>query len=152
MARSWRIVRAARAADAFSGEGARQFGGRWNSAGVPIVYASEHQSLAALEILVHLQPRLPLAFVVFEIEIPDDLIARLPPAPLPQKWRVEPPDTGTMQIGDAWFRAAQSAVLAVPSAIVPEESNHLLNPQHSDYLRITIHPPRAFSFDPRLIS
>ncbi len=151
MLECWRIVRRERAADAFTGEGARQFGGRWNSPGVPIVYASEHQSLAALEILVHLQPRLPLEFVVFRLAVPDDLIARLPDSALPLEWRAEPPRLPTMQLGDAWYRESQSAVLAIPSTIIPEESNLLLNPRHPDYPRITIHLPHAFSFDPRLV-
>jgi len=151
MASAWRIVRKARAADAFSGEGARQYGGRWNSPGIPIIYASAHQSLAALEILVHLQPRGSLEFVAFRIELPGELITRVSIPSLPTGWRGEPPGLATMQIGDEWARAGRSAVLAVPSAIIPEEVNHLLNPAHPDYRQIVIHPPEAFTFDPRLI-
>ena len=151
MAGAWRIVRRARAGDAFTGEGARQFGGRWNSPGIPIVYTSEHQSLAALEILVHLQPRLSLDFVAFRLALPDELISYLPLSGLPAHWRVEPPSGATMKLGDTWFRDGRTAFLAVPSAIVPEERNFLLNPLHPDYSKIGIQAPQAFSFDPRLI-
>lgn len=151
MVRAWRIVRAARAADAFTGEGARQFGGRWNSPGTAVVYCSEHQSLAALEILVHLQPRGSLRFVAFPLEIPDAIITRTEAAVLPPHWRVEPPGAGTMQVGDEWAKGARSAVLAVPSTIIPEETNYLLNPLHPDYPRIALRPAQPFSFDPRLL-
>ena len=151
MIRAWRIVREARAAEAFSGEGARQYGGRWNSPGVAIVYASEHQSLAALETLVHLQPRGSLRFVVFPVEFADDLVERLPNEALPPSWRSEPPGAATMQIGDAWAQSGRTAVLALPSIVVPQEINFLLNPLHPAFSRISIKKPIEFSFDPRLL-
>jgi RES domain-containing protein len=151
MLRAWRIVREARAAEAFNGEGARQFGGRWNSPGIPVVYTSEHQSLAALEMLVHLQPRFSLRFVVFPVEFEEDLVERLPDSTLPTHWRVEPPGAATMEIGDSWVRASRAAVLAVPSVVVPQETNYLLNPLNRAFARIRIGKPFDFSFDPRLL-
>ena len=148
---AWRMVREARAAEAFTGEGARQFGGRWNSPGVAVVYASEHQSLAALETLVHLQPRGSLRFVVIAVEFAEDLIEQLPATLLPAHWRGEPPGAATMEIGDAWVRAARTPVFAVPSVIVPQERNYLLNPLHADFRRITVREPLEFTFDPRLL-
>ena len=152
MASAWRIVLPARAADAFSGEGARRFGGRWNSPGAAVVYASEHASHAALEILVHFQPITPRArFAAFRLDFPDTLITRIPAAELPAGWRGSPPGPDTMQLGDAWLRAGRSAVLAVPSAIIPVETNFLLNPAHPDFRRIRIAKPEPFTFDPRLL-
>ena len=69
---------------------------------------------------------------------------------LPKDWRSEPPGTGTMRLGDLWFRESRSAVLRVPSVLVPEEANYLLNPRHPDYERISIVKTREFFFDPRL--
>jgi RES domain-containing protein len=151
MIRAWRIVREGRAADAFSGEGARQYGGRWNSPGVSVVYTSAHQSLAALEMLVHLQPRISLRFVVFPVEFEDHLVEHLRDDALTAHWRVEPPGSATMEIGDAWARTSRAAVLAVPSVIVPLETNYLLNPLHPAFGRINIEKPFDFSFDPRLL-
>lgn len=152
MASGWRIVSAGRAADAFSGEGARRFGGRWNSPGAAVVYASEHASLAALEILVHFQPIVPGArFAAFRLDFPDALIAHLRSTELPAGWRGSPPGPETMNFGDAWVRADKSAVLAVPSTIMPVETNFLLNPAHRDFRRIRIAKPEPFTFDPRLL-
>ena len=151
MIRAWRMVRLERVGEAFSGEGARQFGGRWNSPGVSVVYTSEHQSLAALEMLVHLQPRGSLRFAVIPVEFEEELIERLPDTALPAHWRVEPPGAATMAIGDEWARAARAAVLAVPSVVVPQETNYLLNPLHPAYDAIGIQKPFDFSFDPRLL-
>jgi RES domain-containing protein len=152
MISAWRMVREARAAEAFTGEGARQYGGRWNSPGVPVVYSSAHLSLAALETLVHLQPRGSLRFVVFPVEFDEALVERLPASDLPLQWRTEPPGGATMTLGDAWSRAARSAVLAVPSVVVPQETNYLLNPLHPAFGRISIKQPLDFSFDPRLLA
>ena len=151
MASAWRIVLSARAADAFSGEGARRFGGRWNSPGAALVYASEHAALAALEILVHFQPIQPRArFAAFRLDFADTLITRIPAAELPAGWRGSPPGPDTMQLGDAWLRAGRSAVLAVPSAIMPVETNFLLNPAHTGFPEIQIGDARPFQPDPRL--
>lgn len=148
MIRAWRIVREARVPEAFSGEGARQFGGRWNSPGVAVVYTSAHQSLAALETLVHLQPRGSLRFMMIGVEFEESFVERAPADLLPAHWLAEPPGAPTMEIGDRWAGEARSAVLSVPSAVVPDESNYILNPLHRDFAKIRLECPFEFSFDP----
>jgi RES domain-containing protein len=151
MIRAWRIVRLARAAEAFTGEGARQFGGRWNSPGTPVVYTSAYQSLAALETHVHLQPRGSLKFAVIPVDFDDAMVERIDEELLPAGWRGEPPGAATMTVGDTWAQGARTAVLAVPSVIVPQETNYLLNPLHPAFARIKVGEPLEFSFDPRLL-
>lgn len=148
--RIWRI--AGRRRTKLDGAGARRSGGRWNSNGVALVYASGTLSLAVLEKLVHVDPDImPLGQVELEIDVPDRLITRLPRRRLPRGWRRLPPIRATQLLGDAWVAAATSAVLAVPSAIVPAELNYLINPLHQDSARIKIVRRRSFSFDPRLV-
>ena len=152
MAQAWRIVKASRVADAFSGEGARLFGGRWNSRGTAVVYASEHLATAALELIVHLRPLVPrLPLVAISVEIPDALIERVPNEQLPAEWRLSPAGPATWKLGDAWVRESRSAVLALPSVIVPEEINFLLNPAHPDIHRVVVGKANPFAFDPRLL-
>ncbi len=150
--RAWRIVKARHAADGFSGEGARRFGGRWNSPGVSVVYAAGTPSLAMLEMLVHLESQdLLRAYVLFEMTFEEDLITVAIPEEIPESWRESPPSPAVQQAGDRWVQRGQSAVLRVPSAIVPNEWNYLLNPMHADYPKIVIGPPQPARFDPRLI-
>ena len=139
------------AATAFSGKGAADSGGRWNTRGVPVVYASSTQSLAALETLVHLNPLVVFKYVVFRIQFDDALLEEYPLKRLPVGWQVEPPPPSAQRIGDAWVREARSAVLALPSVIVSGEPNYLLNPAHPDFKKISIGKPEPFAFDPRLL-
>ena len=152
MPEAWRIVKAKHAATAFSGDGAAKTGGRWNSRGVPVVYASSTKSLAALETLVHLNPPVPFNYVAFRLQFDDTLIENIPLNRLPADWRVEPPPPSTKAIGDAWLREVRSAVLAMPSVIVPGELNYLLNPAHPAFKKISIGKPERFVFDPRLLA
>jgi RES domain-containing protein len=147
----WRIVKEKHAASAFSGEGARIFEGRWNSAGVRVVYCSEHVSLAALEILVHTQPvTMRDRFRVFRVSWDDGLMAVMELKKLPKGWNTQPPGSNSKQIGDEWIQSGRSVVLAVPSVIVSLERTFLLNPKHRDFARIKIKEQGAFSLDPRL--
>lgn len=151
MIAAWRLVKAKRKATAFNGEGARLAGGRWNHRGTSVVYVSGSLALAALEAFVHLQrAAAAIAHVSFRVEIPDDAVAELEPTALPTDWRAEPPPDATKQIGTDWAAAGTSAVLRVPSAIVPREHNFVLNPGHPDFRRLVISPPEPFSFDPRM--
>ena len=152
MPQAWRIVKAKHAATAFSGDGAAKTGGRWNSRGVPVVYASSTKSLAALETLVHLNPPVPFKYVAFRLQFDDTLIENVPLNRLPADWRVDPPPPSTKAIGDAWLREVRSAVLALPSVIVPGELNYLLNPAHPAFKKISISKPERFAFDPRLLT
>ena len=152
MPEAWRIVKAKHAATAFSGDGAAKTGGRWNSRSVPVVYASTTKSLAALETLVHLNPPVPFKYVVIRLQFDDTLVEKIPLNRLPADWRVEPPPPSTKAIGDAWVREQRSAVLALPSVLVPGELNYLLNPAHPAFKRISIGKPERFAFDPRLLT
>jgi RES domain-containing protein len=107
--------------------------------------------LAVLEKLVHLDPDLvPVGQVAMEIEVSDALVEMLPPRKLPRHWRRLPAPAATQRLGDAWVAAGTSAVLAVPSVIVPGELNFLINPAHPAAARIRVVARRPFSFDPRL--
>jgi RES domain-containing protein len=114
MASAWRIVRASRAKTAFTGQGPWQYGGRWNSPGVRVVYLRANK--------------------------------------LPANWRISPPSRSTMEIGDHWALERRSAILALPSAISPADTNFLLNPEHPDFKRIRIAPPVDYDFDARLLN
>lgn len=152
MASGWRIVPETRAHDAFIGEGAKLYGGRWNSSGVAVVYGSQHKSLAALELLVHRDPRRPNRFTAFLFQFSESLVETVPLRGLPEDWRQEPPPPSTQQIGDVWMRESRSAVLAVPSIIIPEELNYVLNPAHPDFKKIAIGKPQDFTLDARLLT
>ena len=151
MGSAWRMVRASRAKTAFTGEGPWRYGGRWNSPGVRVIYVSEHQSAAALEIFVHLVPFVTQEeYKAFRVEWPNEIVEIFDPARLPRNWRISPRSAETMEIGDQWAAEKRSAVLAVPSAISPDDRNFLLNPEHPDFKRIRIAPPIEYQFDPRL--
>jgi len=151
MASAWRIVRASRANTAFTGEGPWRYGGRWNSPGARVVYVSEHQSTAAFEIFIHRVPFiLAEKYKAFHLEWSDGLTEIFPIKDLPANWRISPPPAETKEIGDHWVKEARSAVLALPSAISPDDTNFLLNPEHPHFKRIRIHSPIDYDFDPRL--
>lgn len=151
MRQAWRIVKEKHAATAFTGEGASRTGGRWNSRGVWAVYTSGTKSLAALETLVHLNPPVLFKYVTFRIEFDEALVEKFASATLPSDWTEEPPAPSTKTIGDVWVKEAPSAVLELPSVIIPGESNFLLNPAHPDFKKIAIGKPEPFAFDPRLL-
>jgi RES domain-containing protein len=149
---AWRIVKRRYAANAFEGDGARLFGGRWNSPGVPMVYVASTRALAALEQLVHLdRATLLSSFVLIPCEFDEQLVTDLDLALLPDEWRREPPPSELAVMGDQWIKNAVSAVLSVPSAVIGEEKNFLLNPAHSDSLTIKTGDLVDFEFDRRLI-
>jgi len=150
--RAWRITKSKHAAIAFSGSGAKTFGGRWNNPGTAIVYTAGSASLAILEMLVHLQAaELLKRYVIFQVTFDESLVSEMNAAKLPRTWRRSPPPAAVQQIGDAWVAAKRSTVLRVPSVIVPSERNYLLNPAHPDFAKIAWGPKTAIRFDPRLI-
>jgi RES domain-containing protein len=151
MQSGYRLVPEDCASSAFDGEGARLFGGCWNSIGVGIVYASRRLSLATLETRVHIDKTQMLKrYKCFQFHFDDALMEIFPLGDLPRDWRESPPPPSIQQLGDAWVKSARSAILAVPSIIIPEETNYLLNPKHSDFAKIKIDKPADFTFDPRL--
>ena len=153
MPQAWRLTSARRAATAFTGDGALLLGGRWHHAGTRCIYVSSALSLAALEVMVHSgggRPALP--FVAFRVGIPDDVrIDAVPERVLTPGWRRFPAPIELADYGSAWIATEQSAVLRVPSALSPHESNFLLNPAHADFARLTVSAPEPFEFDERLL-
>lgn len=152
MIRAYRITRAKYAATAFDGEGARQFGGRWNSPGTPMVYTSSSLSLATLELLVHLEDLdiLRDLYVVFTLEFPESLVHTLEDETLLEGWNGVQIEASTQQAGDRWVTSSASAVLRVPSAVTPGEVNYLIHPGHPDFNQILIGGPVGFAMDSRL--
>lgn len=147
---AFRLVKAKHADQAFSGEGARLVGGRWNLPGTPLVYTSESLSLAALETFVHLQPvDKRIRYVWFRVTIPANVAIDTPSA-LPASWQASPPSEASQSVGTAWAKKAASAVLRVPSILVPGEHNLLLNPLHGQFKRLKITKAQPFDFDGRL--
>ena len=145
-----RLCRAAHRA--LDGEGASLAGGRWNTPGRPAVYTSLHLSLAALEYLIHLEVRrAPPDLVALTIEIPDRPVSSLDPAALPAHWNRIPDHPWCTAYGDDWIAKGGTLSLRVPSAIVPEEYNLILNPTHSGFAGVRVVAERPFSFDPRLL-
>lgn len=149
---AWRICKARRAKTAFDGTGARLFPGRWNDPGVPLVYCAGSLALACLEVFVHLDPdELPDDLVSIRVEIPGDVrVEDVDVRALPRGWRRTPGPAALRAIGTDWVARASSVALRVPSAIIPEEHNVLLNPRHADMARVVTGLPRKFAFDPRM--
>lgn len=148
---AWRIIRRKFAKLAFTGEGARRFGGRWNSPGYPVVYTAESLALAALEILVHVDSnKLLQGFLAIPVTIDSQLITRVDQSALPNNWRAYPSSKATRAIGDTWISQGPLPVLQVPSAVIPAEHNFLLNPSHKDFEKLRIGKPQRFRFDLRL--
>ena len=151
MPRVWRLMTARFADTAFSGEGARRYGGRWNRKGVSVVYTASSLSLAMLEMLVQDQP-LRARYLSLPADIPETLdIERVDIGRLPADWR-DPAAVETPQAtGSDWAARLATAVLAVPSAAIPVEVNYLLNPRHPDFARILIGDPQELLTDLRLV-
>lgn len=154
----WRIAKETPdyAADDLSGGGAQAVGGRWNRKGTAAVYASTSIALATLETLVHLGGNISIrnAFVV-RVDVPQAVWAQrrlVSVASLPPGWLAQPPGAASMDVGDAWLCAQSHCLLVVPSIIVPEECNVVINPAHpaAAQLRATI--ARQHLYDPRIIS
>lgn len=156
---AWRITQsryldgtdAAAGRAAFGGEGARLYGGRWNSRGTAVAYAAGSRSLALLEVLVHLgAPRLlrqyllvPVAFEAIHVE---------EVAELPASWRAYPAPRATQEIGDEWAKSVRTPVFRVPSVVVPAEWNYVVNPRHSAFADLEIGAPETLDVDARLMT
>lgn len=142
-------------ADDLTGTGARVTGGRWNRKGSPVIYASTSIALACLETLVHLNVGgLPLNRYLVRLEIPDELWERrveLDHTTAPIGWDAEPAGMTSIDQGESWLAAAQAALLLVPSIVVPEERNILINPLHPDARAIRAVKLRKWLYDPRLV-
>lgn len=147
----WRLVTRRFADTAFTGDGARLYGGRWNRKGIPMVYTAGSQSLAMLEMLVQDEP-LRANYVMIPATLPDTLlIEHIDMARLPDDWRALPARESLQAMGTEWARLKNSAVLAVPSVVIPAETNYLLNPVHPAFAEIEIGIAQPFITDLRLI-
>ena len=149
--RYWRIATQNWALDTGC-EGARRFGGRWNPIGMPALYAGTTIELCALEKFVHLAGIAHPPLVLVAVDIPDAHLPtkRLAPDRLPPGWADLPVSGASQGVGRDWLRAAQDLVLLVPSAIIPEATNAVINPAHPAFLQVRLSIMRPFSFDARL--
>jgi len=147
----WRLTPQRHAQEAFTGEGAALFGGRWNLPDIPLVYCAESRSLAALEVLANIRDP-GVHFAMPWVTIPAELSAELieKPGKLPENWRANPYSLETQRFGTEWVQARRSVALRVPSVVVPGEFNYLLNPAHPQFTKVKIGKPEPFAFDPRL--
>jgi RES domain-containing protein len=147
----WRITTPASPFGAFSGDGARKFGARWNGKGIPVVYTAEHPALAVLEVLVGVEPlTAPPSYDLYRARIPDGLVERLDPSQLPHDWRTYPVPASSVKVGSEWVLSGRSLALLVPSAVLPQANNVLINPRHEAFRDVVVESPERYSFDPRL--
>jgi RES domain-containing protein len=148
---AFRIAQAAYADTLWSGIGARDFGGRWNSRGVAVVYTAQSRSLAAMEQLVHLvKPRVLQGYVLATIIFDESMMQRITVPELPDGWNDPVAPSVLKRIGDVWVAEREHVALAVPSAIMPGEWNYLLNPAHRNFKKLVKTPPQQFVYDRRL--
>jgi RES domain-containing protein len=146
----WRIAERAHALDRV-GIGVRDYGGRWNRPGTAVIYAGATVGIAALEKFVHLAGVGPSDLVLVRVELPEKCSIEEPElADLPGDWNSVPIRPASMDFGTAWARKRRSLVLYVPSALVPEERNAVLNPSHPEFAAVRMSIQRDFQYDPRL--
>ena len=151
--RVWRICRKPYVDAVLDGIGGMNTSGRWHSKRNPIVYTASSAALAALEVLVHVDPlTAPADLRLLAIELPDDLsIEVLEPITLPEGWHSVPAPAALQTLGSSWLTSGRTAALNVPSAVITIERNFLLNPRHPEVQRVRILSDEAFSFDTRLL-
>ncbi|REC95245.1 RES family NAD+ phosphorylase [Kushneria indalinina] len=149
---AYRLVKHRYLDSAFDGEGARLFGGRWNSPGRACVYVASSESLALLEVMVHLESyRLLDAYALLRLTLPADSILRVGAESLPDNWQEAPAPAETAELGDGWLASGQSLALALPSVVVPREFNYMLNPEHPLFDQaVASAEPLTFQPDSRL--
>lgn len=146
---SYRLIKGKHVKSAFNGDGARRYGGRWNSKGVPVVYTSESLALCCLEIFVHLPSyRLLKGYVYIKVVFDSDLVQD---AQIADGWDARPVSRISQIIGDQWVKEMKTPVLRVPSVLVPDGNNYLIDVNHPDSSKIKIKDPAPLNFDPRLI-
>jgi RES domain-containing protein len=148
----WRLTRERHADSAFTGEGARRHGGRFNSPGTAAVYTSESLALALLETLTGLERYHQLrSYVFFRARMPEELVTELSEADLPKGWNRHPPPSSPQQLGDQWASREESVALQVPSVVVPYSYNYLLSPSHPSFEQVDVGPGESLPVDRRLI-
>ena len=138
-------------ANDLSGEGARLNGGRWNHVMTPCLYTAESRALAILEYTVNANIKnIPRALVLTAIEVPDSSIEICTEARLPGDWKKDPVPASTRDFGTSWLKAAEKLLMKIPSTVIPEEFNYLINPLHPDVKDCKIVDVRDFVYDVRI--
>ncbi|MGO3181828.1 MAG: RES family NAD+ phosphorylase [Aequorivita sp.] len=139
--------------DDLSGEGARLYGGRWNKVGDAMLYFSQNLSLSLLEIIVHVDyVGLPLDYSFVEVEIPDPSIKTIQSIDfIKPKWGTEAAVNQLQMFGSNWLKKNEGLALKVPSAVLHQENNILINPAHKDFGKLKIIQTEKMDFDPRLL-
>ncbi len=137
-----------------SGNGAKMYGGRWNNKGVPVLYTSSTRALAALEILVHISTNnvQPIDFSILSIFLPENSIDEIPFTALKTEIDKNGLNSNFKFIGDNWIKSNSSLLLKVPSIVIPEEYNYLVNPLHKNFNKVKIVENKLFRFDNRLVT
>jgi len=135
------------------GDGARRYGGRWNRKGTGIIYTSESRALAAVEYLVHVPLSIvPANLTIAILRIPDRVTAReIVSSDLPDNWRDYPAPPELAALGSRWVASEETLLLRVPSVVVDQELNILINPSHPDMKKVAITAVEPFRFDDRLL-
>jgi RES domain-containing protein len=150
---AWRIVEAQYADEISSGEGARLFAARWHEVGHRLVYTAATISLATLELIVNTpRARLLRAYVITSCSFPEVIVDDLDESRLPSNWRDFPPPPEVQRLGMEWYMSGSSAILSVPSAVVPQERNYVINPEHEYFRSVDVGPVLPFEIDFRLLT
>jgi RES domain-containing protein len=153
--RLWRLARlhfAPTTRDAYSGEGIARRGGRWNSRGVYVAYASSSRALAILEYLAHIdRSMIPDDLALFGVRLPEDAAESIAPDSLPEDWNRIPAPSTLAAIADAWIHARSSLALEVPSVVAPGDNNILINPGHPAFHAILFDDPEMLRLDERIL-
>lgn len=145
---AYRLVKTKLINNAFTGDGAKNYGGRWNSKGKACVYSAASESLAILEIFVHIKDYSLLQnYTLLQVELPGSEIQYIDHKKLPKCWQDQPAPPETALFGDRWLESCQGMVLAVPSVVVPREYNYILNPMHKNFSN-TINKAKKLQFSP----
>lgn len=135
-----------------NGRGAEMYGGRWNNKGRPVVYAASSVSLAMVEVLVHLPSHLiPSDYVLMKIEVPESSIKEFTVQELSTEWNLLPGANETQKLGDNWLMENKKLLLKVPSAVVVQEHNILINPLHKLFHKVQVKDIKPYNFDSRLL-
>lgn len=148
----FRLTKTKHVSSAFDGEGARLYGGRWNSPGTRMVYVAESRSLATLEILVHVEDISTIIeqYSILQVSFANELVKCIDESDLPAGWSSPEPLALTQIFGDEWVKKNESVILSVPSAVTSEERNFLINPAHPKFSFLSIGTAVPYRFDSRL--
>jgi RES domain-containing protein len=148
---AWRITREKYLDEAFTGEGSKLWGGRWNPVGSPAVYCAEHLSLAILELIVHLEGEDDInTFVALPVSFSSKLVQSIPKSELPKGWNNLPIEPASITVGKRWLDEKKFPVLEVPSTIVPIESNFVINPLHPVFSSFEVGQRQEIQIDSRI--